>query len=153
MILNKSLATLFSVATLLAILWPVSENWQKKPKDNFPLSYFPMFSQKRDSVCTVNYFVGYDSSGQRHYIPYSLIGSGGFNQVRRQVNKKVRSEKGEELTQKLAKKIARNEVTPYCHITKVAMVRGRFNLNDYFLNGIRTPLNEKIIFAKTIERP
>jgi hypothetical protein len=153
MILSKPLAFLFSAVTLMAILWPVRENWHKKPKDNFPLSYFPMFSHQRDSINTVNYFVGYDSLGQRYYIPYDMIGSGGFNQVRRQINRKVKTEKGEKLVQKVAKKLSQSPNTPYCHLVRVALVQGDFHLDNYFLQGEKTPLSEKIISTQTIERP
>jgi hypothetical protein len=152
MILSKPFALFFSVAVLLAILLPVKENWNEKPRDSFPLSYFPMFSSKRDSICTVNYFVGYDTLGNRYYIPHGMVGSGGFNQVRRQVNKKVRTEKAEKITQRVAKKVAKCQETPYCHLVRIALVRGDFDLNDYFQKGIKMPQQEKVIFTKTIER-
>lgn len=150
--LSKPFALFFSVAVLFAILLPVRENWKDKPKDRFPLSYFPMFSSKRDSICTVNYFVGYDTMGNRYYIPHALVGSGGFNQVRRQVNKKVRSENVEKITQKVAKKVAKCQEVPYCHLVRIALVRGDFDLNNYFQKGIKMPQHEKVIFTKTIER-
>jgi len=150
--LSKPFALFFSVAVLFAILLPVRENWKEKPKDSFPLSYFPMFSSKRDSICTVNYFVGYDTLGNRYYIPHALVGAGGFNQVRRQVNKKVRSENVEKITQKVAKKVAKCQEVPYCHLVRIALVRGDFDLNNYFQKGIKMPQHEKVIFTKTIER-
>ena len=44
------------------------------------------------------YFVGYDSLQNRYKIPYKLIGTGGFNQVRRQLQKSARQGKGEQLS-------------------------------------------------------
>jgi hypothetical protein len=150
---SKTFATVVSIATLFAIMFPVRENWREKPKDNFPLSYFPMFSHKRDSITTVNYLVGYDSFGNRWCIPYQFAGSGGFNQVRRQINKKVRNEKGEKLCEKVALKVSQCKELPYSQLVQIDLLTGAYNLDAYFMKGIKSPVHEKIISTKTIEKP
>src|SRR5262245_18946920 len=84
---GKYRAALLSMALIGAVLWPLHENWQSKPKDSFPLSYYPMFSNRRDVVETFYYVLGIDAEGKRYQIPYKMIGEGGSNQVRRQLRK------------------------------------------------------------------
>src|SRR6266542_743485 len=71
---------LLSVAMLGAVFWPVQQNWRAVPKDSFPLSYYPMFSQKRELIESFYYLVGRDAQGARYYIPRKWIGTGGQNQ-------------------------------------------------------------------------
>jgi hypothetical protein len=151
--LSKFSASVFSLLLLAAIAWPVGENWKSKPKDEFPLSYFPMFSFKRDSIFQVNYFIGYDVRNQRCYIPYEYIGSGGLNQVRRQLNKKVREEKGDRIAEKVAKRLANCKTAPYNELVRVDLVTGRYHLDNYFLTGDKNPLAETVIASKTIVKP
>src|SRR5262249_22843254 len=44
---GKIIPGVLSVVMIGATLSPVVENWREKPTDSFPLSYYPMFSQKR----------------------------------------------------------------------------------------------------------
>jgi hypothetical protein len=150
--LNKIAATTVSLLCLAAILYSIRENWQEKPRDNFPLSYFPMFSHKRDSVMNFNYLVGYDSMGHRWAVPYRFVGSGGFNQVRRQINKKVRQDKGDKLCEKVAKRLKNCTELPYSELTRVDLVTGAYHLDDYFLRSKKLPVHEKIIASEKIER-
>jgi hypothetical protein len=153
MYLSKFSASVFSLLLLAAIAWPVGENWKPKPKDEFPLSYFPMFSFKREAVQELSYFVGYDAQNQRYCIPYDYIGSGGFNQVRRQLNKKVRRDKGPQLTEKVAKRLSSCRLAPYNELVRVDLVTGRYHLDNYFLTGDKNPLAETVIASKTIVKP
>lgn len=153
MIQSKSAAAVASLIILSAILWPIRENWQKKPKDAFPLSYFPMFSQKRGTTYSVNYFVGFDDRGNRVAVPYRYAGSGGFNQVRRQINKKVRQDKGDALTQKVSKRLSKTDRPPYSELERVVLCTGTYDLDCYFLKGQKTPLTETVVVEKIIDRP
>src|SRR5262245_49850109 len=82
---GKRRAALLSLLMIGAVLWPIQENLRAKPRDNFPLSYYPMFSNKREAVETFYYMVGRDAKGTRYQIPYRSIGDGGGNQIRRQL--------------------------------------------------------------------
>ncbi|MBK9337873.1 MAG: hypothetical protein IPM98_15540 [Lewinellaceae bacterium] len=150
---SKSLAAVCSFIILAAIVWPVQENLKRKPKDSFPLSYFPMFSQKRDSVYTVSYLVGYDAQGRELLVPYCYAGSGGFNQVRRQINKKVKQGKGVALTEKVAKRLAKTDRAPYNRLVRVALMTGTYHLDHYFLHRQKTPLQESLVAETTIDKP
>ena len=70
-----------------AVFSPVAENWRDHPSDGFPLSYYPMFSRQRGEVYRQTHLVGVDAENNRILIPYRFAGAGGFNQVRRQINR------------------------------------------------------------------
>src|SRR5262245_12792789 len=99
---GKRLAVLASMAMIGAVLWPIQENWRKDPRDSFPLSYYPMFSAKRKPIESFNYLVGHDAKGKRYLIRHSFAGHGGLNAVRRQINKKVREDRAEDIAQMVA---------------------------------------------------
>ncbi len=153
MIRTKSSAAIFSALILFAIMYPIKENWQAKPKDNFPLSYYPMFSHKRDSTYSVNYFVGYDAQGNRMLIPYKFAGNGGFNQVRRQINRKCKEGEAKALTRKVAKRLAKSQEAPYNELERITLVKGTYHLDDYFVKGDKTPRKEKVLSKRKITRP
>ncbi|MDN5211349.1 hypothetical protein QQ020_04785 [Fulvivirgaceae bacterium BMA12] len=152
MINSKLAALIFSIIMILAVVWPVRQNWQENPKDDFPLSYYPMFSHQRKSTHSLPYFVGYDVSGRRYCIPYKYLGTGGFNQVRRQINKHARQGDVEKLTGKVARRLARCQEAPFNKLVRVEMVRGRFRLDDYFLTDNKRPVKETVYSHQNIKR-
>jgi hypothetical protein len=110
---GKYRAALASLVLIGAVLWPIHENWRKNPRDNFPLSYYPMFSARRDAVETFYYVLGRDAEGARYQIPAKMIGTGGGNQVRRQLRKIMNEGRAPELAQSVARKLARNDSPPW----------------------------------------
>ena len=152
MITSRPFAILFSAVLIGALIWPIRENWRKKPKDNFPLSYYPMFSHKRDNTYTMRYFVGYDSTRNRYCIPYKYLGTGGFNQVRRQVRKKIKSGDREELTRQVAVRLAQSNRKDFKRLVSVACVKGTYHLEDYFLANEKLPLSETVLSRQNIVR-
>ncbi len=149
---SKSIAGLFSIVLLAVIAWPIRENWRAKPKDDFPLSYYPMFSHKREPNHSLPYFVGYDVANNRYPISYQYCGNGGFNQVRRQINKKVRRGEHDKLTQKVAKRLGRCKEAPYNQLVRVELVTGTYHLESYFTTGNKAPLTEETLSSQRIAR-
>lgn len=147
---SKLSATVFSIGLMFLLILPIKENFKKKPKDNFPFSYYPMFAIKRDSLYDVNYFVGYDNNGGRHYIPHDYIGTGGFNQVRRQLNKKCKKGETDKVTNRVAEKIAKTKSEPYTDIKRIELVTGTFHLENYFFAGETAPRKEKVLNTREI---
>ena len=152
MIKTKLAAAVFSAVMILAILWPARHNWNENPKDGFPFSYYPMFSHKRKATHSLPYFVGYDESGKRYYIPYKYAGTGGFNQVRRQINKRARRGDVEKLTERVAAKLAREKKAPYKNLVRVEMVRGKYHLDDFFMSEDKLPLKETVYSYQNIKK-
>lgn len=146
---GKALAGAASLLTVCAVLWPVMENWREKPKDGFPLSYYPMFSAKRSKSASVTYLVGLGAEGERHSLPYTYAGTGGLNQVRRQINRVVRGGKADTLCRIVAAKVAWEE--RLADVVTVQVVTGRYWLTDYFA-GKRDPLSEVVRASCPVER-
>lgn len=153
MIQSKTSAAIFSILVLFAVIYPVKENWQAKPKDNFPLSYYPMFSIKRSATYSVNYFVGYDAQDTRILIPHKFAGNGGFNQVRRQINRKCKEGKEKSLTRKVARRLAKTQQSPYDQLQRVELVKGKYHLENYFTGVDKQPVKEKVLSSRKIEKP
>jgi hypothetical protein len=72
-----------AVITLMLglVLAPVTQNWAKKPKDNFPLSYYPMFSDVRGETYSSPTLVGWTRDGERRVVPYTFAGDAGHSSV------------------------------------------------------------------------
>ncbi len=130
--LEKGFAGVFGALMIWAVLWPVAQNWRGQPKDSFPLSYYPMFSLKRADATTVRYLVGLDARGERHLLSHTYAGTGGLNQVRRQINKVVRGGKADTLCRLVAAKVAQRDEERFAGVVTVQVVTGRYRLTDYF---------------------
>lgn len=149
---SRNQAILASIFVIVLVLSPVTENWETRPKDSFPISYYPMFSKKRDATYGLYYFVGYDSVQNRYKIPYKLAGTGGFNQVRRQIKKKARSSKAEAFTQQVAERVAENKRLPYSGLVRIELVKGYYHLENYYLKQDTLPVSEKRLAFHIIEK-
>src|SRR5205823_8484944 len=127
-------------------------NWRKQPRDSFPFSYYPMFSEKRGDKYEVNYIVGLDGRGAGHVISYELAGRGGLNSSRRHINKLVRQEQAEQLCRSIADSVARETQPPYSEIFRVQIVTGWFRFSDYF-GGNKTPATRRVRASCEVARP
>ncbi len=138
---KKRWARWIALLVALIVLSPLVQNWREKPADSFPLSYYPMFSEKRDPEQKVTHFIGIDPSGARQNLRYSLAGQGGLNQLRKQIRKKVSDMEADELCLQVASGV--NKRKKLRAITEVRIVTGTYNMYDYF-SGQRSPLKERI---------
>lgn len=148
---TQNQAIVGSMIILVFIMFPVVENWREKPKDSFPLSYYPMFSHKRGATYGVYYFVGYDSAENRYKIPYKLAGTGGFNQVRRQIKKKARSTRAKAFTQQVAERVTKQRDYPFNQLVRIELVKGYYHLENYFVKNDTLPTREYLISYHKIE--
>jgi hypothetical protein len=140
---GKRFAGGLSILTICVVLWPISQNWRNKPADSFPLSYYPMFSAYRSESAEVTYLRSVDAQGNTQPLRYSYAGSGGLNQVRRQIRKTVRAGKTDELCQSVAAKVARRKNALPANLTSIQIVTGDYKLDEYF-GGNKTPGSEKV---------
>lgn len=140
---EKRCASGLSLLAVGAVLWPVLQNWRSAPRDSFPLSYYPMFSARRPRRVKVLHVVGLDAQGRRHSIPYRYYGSGGLNQVRRQLRHILRAGRGEALCREVAARLARRPEGPLGGVVTVQIVAGRFAL-DGFYRGDLTAHRERV---------
>lgn len=134
--LARRLATTYSIALLGAVIVPIRQNWRPKPRrDGFPRSYYPMFSARRRSTATVHSLVGVTVDGTRVRLPHGVAGSGGLNQVRRQIRRCVAEDRTEEPCQRAAQEIIRRNrrrSSPYADVVSVDVVASKFRLDDCF---------------------
>jgi hypothetical protein len=139
----KFLALGFSLITVLVVLSPIVQNWQPAPMDNFPLSYYPMFSYERSGIQRLSYLVGIDGRGNRVPIPYTLAGTGGMKQVRRQIEKYVNRNEADQLCRIVSAGVGRRGTGPLTQVASVQVMTGSFDLDRYYA-GDKNPLSEQV---------
>ncbi|MDX2034990.1 MAG: hypothetical protein SF339_30220 [Blastocatellia bacterium] len=148
---ERGFAIGLSALLLCATLWPLRENWRENPRDSFPLSYFPMFSDKRGETYEVTHLVGVAGNGERRKIRHTYAGTGGFNQVRRQIRKTVRRGRAAELCRSVADRVARVRRGELAEVAEVRVVTGEYGLNSFFA-GNQKPVAEEIHAVCNVER-
>lgn len=139
----KWLAVGFSLVMILVVLSPIVQNWRPDPADDFPLSYYPMFSYERSGIRRLSYLIGLDAQGNRVPIPYTFAGSGGMNQVRRQIDKIVSRNEAAQLCQAVGSRVAQRRSGPLAGIESVQVVTGSYDLGQYYTDNTR-PLSERV---------
>lgn len=138
-----------SALVLGATLFPVTENFREKPADGFPLSYYPMFSYTVASVQRLNYILGTDEAGTRHVLHYGYAGTGGMNQVRRQIRRRVKHGSAPQLCEEIAARISNS--SEEAAVVTVSIATGDFRL-DAYLEGRTSPQRERILASCPVLR-
>ena len=147
---SKWPAGLLSLVFLTAVLLPITQNWTVEPRDDFPLSYYPMFSFEKGDRQRVTYLVAYDGAGSRFLLPYWYAGTGGMNQVRRQINKQVDRGQSSRLCRSVASRVARSGDLPG-DLGTVEIVTGTFFMTQFFA-GNRVPVSEIVRAQCSVQR-
>jgi hypothetical protein len=148
---ERGKAIALATVMLGSMLVPLRQNWRPKSeqKDGFPLSYYPMFSAKRRQHVSINYLIGTTADGSRRYLPHSLLGQGGLNQVRRQLNRVVREDRAEDFVKVLAARVPLRE--DLNDIVKIEIIRGEIDIDQSFL-GHTIEGEEEILAEAEIHR-
>jgi hypothetical protein len=142
--LGKLSAAFFSIALIGAMLSAVVQNWQARPRDSFPLSYFPMFTNQIDDLQTEHYVVGRDAQGRRYAIHYNNIAPGGsMPRVRTETRAMVRRGQSAELCQRASARIAERNPRALRSVVSLEVMTGTFSLSEY-LNGYKIPRSETV---------
>ena len=147
---GKRLAAAFSIVLLAAVASPIVENWKSPSHDDFPLSFYRMFSEVRADTQRVNYLVGLDSRGDRVLIPYQYAGAGGMNQVRRQINRQVDDGAASKLCERVASRVSRAG-SRLPDLRTVEVTTGTFRMSEYF-RGHKAPVSENVRARCSVER-
>lgn len=145
---RKQLAVLFSAALAVAVTWPVFENLKATPEDDFPLSYFPMFTEVRTGEYSVQHPIGIDQEGTAHLIDYRYAGAGGFNQVRRQIRQCVEDGNADELCARVADEVSR---TGEAGFLRIEIVTSTYDLGAYYSGEMK--LLKREVHASLPVRP
>ncbi|WP_261623337.1 hypothetical protein [Nesterenkonia marinintestina] len=107
----------------------------KKEKDSFPFSTYPMFTAYRHGCQSIPHVVGFTSDGSRVHLDYRHFGSGGLNQVRRQISRAMRRGQATRVAQRYADALRRRARSREKDVIEVAVVRSRFIFDEYFGHG------------------
>jgi hypothetical protein len=128
-------AGLLATVVLGAVLYPLRQ--YRRPRrqrvDGFPLSYYPMFSAHRRERTRIHYVLGVRADGTRRPVHFDLLGPGGLNQVRRQLNRVVREERAEAFAAELAARLVSDPSS--VDLVRVEVTRGIFDLDACMLEG------------------
>ena len=148
---ERGRAMLLAGVLLGAVLYPIRQNWSRSGKvDGFPLSYYPMFSAKRKSTFKVAHGVGIHADDSRHNLPGSALGTGGLNQVRRQLRRVVREERVEAFAKTVA---ARISTWPELEdVVRVEIVDGEYDIDASFLGHTVVCTDEEVLGAADVVR-
>jgi len=138
-LVRQRVSAVFSTVLLVLVLSPVTENFRAEAIDSFPLSYYPMFTADRGQHEPVTYLVGVDRDGVERTLTYRLAGSGGLNQVRKQIRSMVRQRRAGELCAMVAGRAAGLKGARYNSLRAVRIVSGTYDFRDYF-SGNTTPV-------------
>ena len=147
---RKWVASVISLVLLGAVIAPIGQNWMAEPRDDFPLSYYPMFSFDKADRQRVTYLIAHDADGGRFLIPYWYAGQGGMNQVRRQMNKLVERGESSRMCRSVASRAARSDDLPK-NLVNVQVVTGTFFMSEFF-TGDRVPATETVRATCAIQR-
>jgi hypothetical protein len=96
--------------------------------DGFPMSYYPMFSAKRERFARVSYALGVRADGSPVSLPHDVLGPGGVNQVRKQLSRAVRRGQVAEHARRIAARVP--EFAEYADVVRVRIVTGEFDLDN-----------------------
>ena len=150
--LGKLAAALFSIALIGAMLSAVVKNWQDRPRDSFPLSYFPMFTADLEDVHTEQYVVGTDARGRRYAVHYNNVAPGGsLPRVRGETRAMVRRGQAEELCRSASARLAERNTRSLRSVVKLEIMTGTFSLSEY-LKGNKVPISETLVASCPVSR-
>ncbi|WP_374929504.1 hypothetical protein [Kytococcus sedentarius] len=146
----KRATYLAGTALVALVASPVVQNWRPRAErtDDFPLSYYPMFSAKRGATGTVHHLVGIDAEGTEHVLHFRHAGSGGLNQIRRQITRRVKQGQADAVARTVADSVALSGGRTERLVQRVQVVTSRHRY-DTFFGGDRTP-RERTVRAEAV---
>ena len=104
----------------------------RKPYDDgFPLSTYPMFATKRQTVQTFHYALGVTRDGQRRTLSPELVGTGEVLQALQVIDHAVGGGKGAMLSlcETIATRVAADE--DFANVAAIRIVRGTHDAVHY----------------------
>jgi hypothetical protein len=102
-----------------------------------------MFSALRAAEYSTPTLVAFNAEGKPTVLNYELAGSGGFNEVRRQVRSRIAKNKAKTLCRKVARRVAREEDLKSLDLSTVQVITATHNIDAYFA-GNKTPVRQKV---------
>lgn len=132
--MRRTPAVVVSIAFAIAVLSPL---FRSPPRDSYPLSNYPMFSQRLEAENEVRTAVGHTASGDRRLLSPRLIsGSDEVMQAVQDVGDAVRAGEAADLCRAIASRVAESGRS---ELVQVAVVTELHNSVEYF-RGAEDPL-------------
>lgn len=146
-LVTRLYAAIVSLLVCGTVLSPVTEGFKDKPRDDFPLSWYPMFARPRAAEETPVYVVAVDAEGARHKVPQTYWTSGGFNQGATQLltARREGASKLEPLCVRIAERVGQSRRKEYRDTVEVRILRGHYSREKFFRDGDTSPLREKTL--------
>lgn len=129
---QRRIAAGFSLLLLLVVLSPVRHNWSPEPRDDFPLSYYPMFSFQRGRTVRVSHLEGVDARGNAVIVPYRFLSDGGFNYMRKFIRRGISVGAAGALCERAASNLAKSADPAYAEVVMVRVVTGEYLLQSFY---------------------
>ena len=139
-------ATMWTVLVCGAVLSPIVQGFRDKPRDDFPLSWFPMFAKARPELETPVYAVALGGTAQA-YVASRYWTSGGFNQGASQLIRAAAggAEQLRPLCERIADAVAKRPPRGVTAPTELQIRRGTYSLQTFFGDGDTTPIREVLL--------
>jgi hypothetical protein len=102
-----------------------------------------MFTAKRKASGQVTHLVGVTADGETRFLPHGLAGSGGLNQVRRQLARSARRGAADRVCAAVAAKVAASGERGLADLVEVRVVTCEYRFDDFHA-GRRAPMTERI---------
>lgn len=148
---GRAIATIVSLVVVAIVYWPVHQNWSDSPVDDFPLSYYPMFTSQRSSKMTIYHAVGRTQDGDTVNLPGKLAGAGGLNTVRKQMRKMCQNGRADELAAKVAERLAGSRLASQHKIMAVEVVKSRYALESCIAESV-DPVSREVLATHPVQK-
>jgi hypothetical protein len=146
--MNRLGATVWSVVVCGAVLSPIVQGFRDTPRDDFPLSWFPMFAAARPAIEKPVYAVAI-GGGEHAFVPSHYWTAGGFNQGAFQLldAASVGPTKLRPLCERIARAVAKRPPRGVSSPGEVEIRRGAYSLETFFGAGDSTPISETVLVS------
>lgn len=146
---GRAWALSFSVVLLGAVLSPLARD---PPRDDFPLSNYPMFSRRKDTGdVAVGHVVAIDGEGRGRPVPPRLVGSEEVMQAHETIRHAIRRGRADVLCEAVAERVA--EAGPsWADAVRIEVRTDRFDALAYF-DGDRKPRSGRVHARCRVGRP
>ena len=148
---GRAIATVVSLLVIAVVYWPIHQNWSDSPVDDFPLSYYPMFTSQRSNTITLYHAVGRTEDGDTVDLPGKLAGAGGMNTVRRQMRKMCRDGRADELAARVAERLADSRLANQHKIMAVEVVKSRYALESCIAES-DDPVSREVLATHPVQK-
>jgi len=129
---HRAVAAVVSLLLVGATLWPLLRS---PYDDSFPLSTYPMFASRRETLQTYSYALGQTATGGRRMLKPAVVGTNEVLQALRVIERAVAGRKGElaQLCDSIAARVASDH--DFADVVTIRIVTGTHDAVEYLARG------------------